>query len=221
MQLLARSPRSRMGKRIRKVKVRELRGWHKDSLIGRAKAACASKAKWGINSLFPVSRQVFNHFQESGAHRAQQLLGKSNTIVLRVPQPVLLSRTLRGGDIPLRSLRPLSRPPASSLAGSSRSRKGFDCVSTALRQLNIGVLSPLLSSKSKTRHDTHYCEENLLHPSQTQYNLRPLLHTICIILRSYSIQDISINHHQPLPHPLSCAQIYSHSLRAILRIGVH
>ena len=41
----------RMGERIIKVKVRKLMGWDKDSLIGKAKATQASKAKQGIHSL--------------------------------------------------------------------------------------------------------------------------------------------------------------------------
>jgi len=42
-------------------------GWDKDSLIAKAKAMQASKAKQGIHSLLPISRQVFNHVQESRA----------------------------------------------------------------------------------------------------------------------------------------------------------
>ena len=41
--------------------------WDKDSVIGKAKAACAGKAKQGINSLLPISRQVCSHLQESNA----------------------------------------------------------------------------------------------------------------------------------------------------------
>lgn len=44
-------------------------GWGREShsLIGRAKAAQACKAKSGIRSLLPMGRQVSSHFQESGA----------------------------------------------------------------------------------------------------------------------------------------------------------
>ena len=56
------------GKTIRRVKLRKLVGWDRDSLIGKAKAICTSKAKEGINSLLPITiRQVFIHFRESWA----------------------------------------------------------------------------------------------------------------------------------------------------------
>jgi len=55
-----------MGERIGRVKVQKLEGWDNVSLIGKANAAHASKAKW-IHSLLPIGRQVFNHLQESRA----------------------------------------------------------------------------------------------------------------------------------------------------------
>ena len=66
-QPLAHSPLSGNGERIGRVKVRKLVGWDKDSLIGKAKATHTSKAKPGIHSSLPTSRQVFSHLQESRA----------------------------------------------------------------------------------------------------------------------------------------------------------
>lgn len=40
-----------LGERIGKVKVQELMGWHEDRLLGKAEAACASKAEQGVHSL--------------------------------------------------------------------------------------------------------------------------------------------------------------------------
>jgi len=56
-----------MGERIGRAKVRQLVGRDKDSLISKAKAVHASKAKSGIHSLLPIGRQVFSHLQESRA----------------------------------------------------------------------------------------------------------------------------------------------------------
>jgi len=42
-------------------------GWDKNSSTGKAKAAHVSKAKQGIQSPLPISRQVFSHLQESRA----------------------------------------------------------------------------------------------------------------------------------------------------------
>ena len=67
IQPLTHSPLGRMGERIRRVKVWKFEGWDKDSLIGKAKAAHASKAKQGIHSLLLVGRQVFSQPQESRA----------------------------------------------------------------------------------------------------------------------------------------------------------
>jgi len=54
-----------MEERISRVKKETLMGWDKDSLIGKAKATCAIKAKQGIHSLLPIVRQVFNRPQDS------------------------------------------------------------------------------------------------------------------------------------------------------------
>lgn len=54
-----------MGERIRKVMVKgKTVDWDHDSSTDKAKAACVSKAKQGIHSLLPMSRQVFSHSQE-------------------------------------------------------------------------------------------------------------------------------------------------------------
>lgn len=51
----------------RKEKESEKEGsWHNDSLVGKAKAVCASKEKEElINSLLPISMQIHSHFLES------------------------------------------------------------------------------------------------------------------------------------------------------------
>jgi len=54
-----------MGERIGRLKVRKLVGGDKDSLIGKAKAMCTSKAVQGIHSLLSIGRQMFSHLQES------------------------------------------------------------------------------------------------------------------------------------------------------------
>ena len=64
---LAHSTPGGMGERIRRVKVRKLMGWDKDSLIGKAKAVRTSKAKQGIHLLLPTGRQVLSHLQGSRA----------------------------------------------------------------------------------------------------------------------------------------------------------
>jgi len=56
-----------MEESIGRVKMQKLVGRNKDSLTGKAKAACVSKAKEGIHSLPPIGRQVFSRFQESRA----------------------------------------------------------------------------------------------------------------------------------------------------------
>lgn len=56
-----------MGGRIGRVKVKELVGLDGDILIGKAKAARASKAKQGIHPPVPMGRQAFRYPQESKA----------------------------------------------------------------------------------------------------------------------------------------------------------
>ena len=46
---------------------KNLMGWDKDSLTGKAKAAWATKTKERIHSLVAISRQLFSHLQESRA----------------------------------------------------------------------------------------------------------------------------------------------------------
>jgi len=67
-QLLAQSPLRWDGDRIRRAEVRKRMGRDKDSLIGKAKAVCASKAEQGICSLLPISRQLFSHPRRAGLH---------------------------------------------------------------------------------------------------------------------------------------------------------
>ena len=66
-QPLAHSPLGAIGDRTGRVELRKLVEWDKNGLIGKAKAAHASKAKQRIHSLLPISRQVFRHLQQSRA----------------------------------------------------------------------------------------------------------------------------------------------------------
>ena len=95
-QPLARSPHSGMEERIRRVTVRTLVGWDKDSLIGKAKATRAGKAKEGILSRLPIGRHSACS-RRAGLHQAQWLLGKNTTIAASVtsssfsPPPAFIS----------------------------------------------------------------------------------------------------------------------------------
>lgn len=48
-----------VGERVQRLKVRKLRGWDEDCLLGKAKARCVSQSKQEINSPVPMGRQVF------------------------------------------------------------------------------------------------------------------------------------------------------------------
>jgi len=65
MQPLAHPHPVGWGERIRRVKVRKCVGRDEGNLVGKVKTVCTGKAKQGIHSLLPISRQVFSHFQES------------------------------------------------------------------------------------------------------------------------------------------------------------
>lgn len=56
---------SRTGEKIRSVKAGKLMDWYKGSLVGKIKTLQAKKTNQGINSLLPMSRQVFSRPQES------------------------------------------------------------------------------------------------------------------------------------------------------------
>ena len=58
-----------MGERTGRVKVRELVGWDKDSLIDTAEIVHESKANQGVHSLLPIGRQLFSHLQEITCNR--------------------------------------------------------------------------------------------------------------------------------------------------------
>lgn len=75
--------------RIRKLEVRKLMCWYKDSLLSKAKLH-ASKAKQGIHSLLLTGRQIFIHSQESMAHHMQLLPKKINAVILSIPLFLLL-----------------------------------------------------------------------------------------------------------------------------------
>ena len=110
-----------MGERIRRVKVRKLIHWDKDSLIGKAKAVSTSKAKQEIDSPLPMGRQVFSHLQESRApSHVTVTWEETNAITPNVPpsfffpQLYMLSMTSYGLEYPcgqLGSAVPAVSPP--------------------------------------------------------------------------------------------------------------
>ena len=61
-----------------------------DSLIGKAKAVCGSKAKQGIHLLLPMGRQVFSHLQESGAPSCITVTWEDKPTTPNVPPFLLL-----------------------------------------------------------------------------------------------------------------------------------
>ena len=87
VQLLALSPLSGIGERIRRVKFRKLVGWNKDNSTGKAKAVCASKAKQGIHSLVLISGQVFSHLQESRGPSGVEVTWENKTPSPRTSSP--------------------------------------------------------------------------------------------------------------------------------------
>ena len=135
-----------MGERIRRVKIRKLVGWDKDSLVGKAKAARTSKAKQGIHSPLPIGRQVFSHLQEGWAPLHVTVTWEDKRHLsehppfLLLPQLCMLSMTSYGMGYPfgqLRSALPASyAPPAYSLVGGCEMQKRpWRCVSTAQQYL--------------------------------------------------------------------------------------
>ena len=138
-QLLAHSPTGGMGERIGRVKVRKFMGWDKDNLIGKAKAAHASKAR---NS-FPTSHGQAGVQPSSGKQGSimhNSYLGRQ-TPSLRTSsssffflQLYMLSMMSYGTEYPFGQLG--SAVPAVSprsflctpnlLAGGVRSSKGLD-----------------------------------------------------------------------------------------------
>jgi len=104
----------------------------------------ASTAKQGIHSSLPLARQMLNHLQESRAPSRRTLLGKTNTMTLNTPPALLLPPALYaehdilGCGVSLGQLYRLCplptscAPPAYSLGGGLRSRKGPDSVSAPL-----------------------------------------------------------------------------------------
>ena len=60
-------------------------------MIGKAKAACTSKAKQGIHSPLPMGRQVLSHLQESRASSRAKVTWEENRHHGRHPPFLLLS----------------------------------------------------------------------------------------------------------------------------------
>ena len=119
-QLLTYSPTNGMRKRIRRVKVRKLVGWDKDSLTGKAKAVCTSKAKQRIHSPLPMDRQVFSHLQERRAPSHVTVTGEDKHHHSKFPPPFpqlyTLSMTPHSMECPfgqLGSAVPAVSPPNS------------------------------------------------------------------------------------------------------------
>lgn len=80
-----------MGKRNGKAKVRKLLGEGKDSLLSKAKTVWASKGKQGVNSLLPISEQMFSHFQESWNSSFVMVTCEDKNCNSKHPQFLLLS----------------------------------------------------------------------------------------------------------------------------------
>ena len=129
------------GERTGRVKVRKLMGWDKDSLVGKAKAMHASKAKPEIRSLLAISRQLFSHRQESRAPACLMVTWEDKCHHSK--RPCVLSSFLSFTcwtwhhmvwNIPLVSwgqlsqLCPLPALCATCWWGGGRSRKGLDSV---------------------------------------------------------------------------------------------
>lgn len=108
-------------------------GWDKDSLLGKTKPMCTSKAKQGIHLLPPISRQLLSHSQESRDHHMYLFLGKSNAIILNTLPSITLAfiaehdATLYGASLQSSGSAVLAVYPPISLApgwqGSTRSWK--------------------------------------------------------------------------------------------------
>lgn len=91
-QLLPHSFPQGMGKRIKSV--RNLMGRNKDGLIGKAKTAYAGKAKWGINSVIPISTQVFIPFPGEQSFIMISRSWKTNTVTPNIPSSSLFVQFL-------------------------------------------------------------------------------------------------------------------------------
>lgn len=70
-RLLAQSPQGDGKWRFRRVKVRKLVDWNKDSLIGQVKAPCTSKAKGWIHPPLLMGRKEHSPLQDSRAPSGQ------------------------------------------------------------------------------------------------------------------------------------------------------
>lgn len=90
--------------------------WDKDSSMGKSKAACTSKTKWGINSVLPMGRQVFSHPQFGRALSHRTVAGEDKHHISDFPFaffPQILLLCIVVQNIPLVSwhhLCPVSHP---------------------------------------------------------------------------------------------------------------
>ena len=129
------------GERIVRVKVRKLMGWDKDSLISKAKATHTSKAKQGIHSPLPISRQVQPSPGKQGSITHNSYLGRQMPSPRTSPLPtsslsfICWTWCHRVWNIPVVSWSQLSQlcPLPTSCAlqptwGDVRSRKVLDSV---------------------------------------------------------------------------------------------
>lgn len=121
--------------KIRRVKMRNLVGWDKDSLLDKAKVAHVSKASQGLHPLLPICRQVFSHVQESRAPSHLSSQGRQTPTLWMSPSLFLPPALFAGDNImwhgisshgQLGSAAPLWSFPtscASSLAGQCEKQK--------------------------------------------------------------------------------------------------
>lgn len=75
-QLLTHCLTKGVGERSWRVKAAEFMDWDKETLIGKAKACALAIKRQGVNSLFPMDKQVFSTCSTARSHPAEQWLGK-------------------------------------------------------------------------------------------------------------------------------------------------
>ena len=153
-------------------------GWDKDSLLERVKAACKSKAKEGIRSLLPVSRQIFSHVQESRApsrvmvtwevkhHNSEwpRLLPSFPSFYWWACYHIVWNISLISWGQPSQ-LCPLPTSGASATCSlvecCKRQKRSWLCVSSAQQQQKKSLCHQhYFHHKSKTYHQRSYYEEN-------------------------------------------------------------
>lgn len=102
--------------------------------------------------------------------------------------------------------------PACLLGGPKWGREGLEALQSSAITKRLVCYQHCFSHKSKPQYHTGYYEENEFHPGQNQCNFQPLLHTLCLVFRKYTIQYVLINHHLPIAIPWHIHRYHSLSL---------